>query len=276
MSYETVVAEHYTHGELLESIRSSIQKLGKTPENVTIDDLGPVDEFHIGGRVATERFLGHLNFTELDHILDVGCGIGGTSRFIASRYGSRVTGIDLTLEYIDTGEALSRWVGLNNQVFLRQGNVLSMPFEDESFDGAIMMHVGMNIEDKAKLFSELNRVLRPDATLGVYDVMRTGEGDFTYPVPWSTISETSSVASPEYYKHAMRKAGFNIKSETNRGEFAVEFFNEMRAWMETNGGPPPLGLHTLMGENTMIKIQNMIDNIAAGFTAPVEIIAKKR
>ncbi len=275
MSNDKAVSEHYTHGDLLKSIQASIAKLGKTVDSVTIEDLAAVDEFHIGGRLATDNLLDQLDFSEEDHILDVGCGLGGASRFVANRYNNCVTGIDLTQEYIDVGKALCAWVGLDKQVTLHQGSALNLPFEDETFDGAIMLHVGMNIDDKAKLFTEIYRVLRPGASFGVYDVMQITDGELTYPVPWATEKSTSSLATPDQYKQALNHARFKVFKENARGDFALEFFRQMRAKAEANGGPPPLGLHTLMRESTAVKVKNMIDNIAAGLIAPVEIIAQK-
>jgi ubiquinone/menaquinone biosynthesis C-methylase UbiE len=275
MQYDNAVSEHYTHGDLTNAIQSSLDKLGKTVDSVTIEDLGPVDEFHIGGRIATDNLLSQLDFSEKSHVLDVGCGLGGASRFIANKHKNRVTGIDLTQEYIDTGNTLCSWVGLDKQVSLHQGSALDMPFEDESFDGALMLHVGMNIEDKVRLFKEIFRVLKPGSSFGVYDIMRDKDGELTYPVPWATEAGTSKLATPEQYKDALSTAGFNIISENNRREFGIEFFKQMRAKTEANGGPPPLGLHTLMQQSTPVKIKNMVDNIAANLIAPVEIIARK-
>ena len=51
------VSDHYTHGNLAAAIRSGIESLGKTIDSVTIDDLAAIDEFHIGGRQASEDFL---------------------------------------------------------------------------------------------------------------------------------------------------------------------------------------------------------------------------
>jgi 2-polyprenyl-3-methyl-5-hydroxy-6-metoxy-1,4-benzoquinol methylase len=130
MSHNKAVSEHYLHGNLLKAIETAIVTLGKTVASVTIDDLAPVDEFHIGGRIATEHFLDQLNFSEQDHILDVGCGLGGASRFVANKYNNRVTGIDLTQEYIDTGTALCSWVNLAEHITLQQGSALSLPFAD--------------------------------------------------------------------------------------------------------------------------------------------------
>lgn len=136
------VSRHYTHGGLTEAIRSGLASLGKSPSSVTVDDLAPVDEFHIGGRRASEDFIDQLAFDARTHVLDIGCGLGGSARFAASRYGSRVTGIDLTPEYVETGNALCAWVGLRDRISLQQGSALAMPFDESSFDGAYMQHVG--------------------------------------------------------------------------------------------------------------------------------------
>ena len=270
------VAEHYTHGSLLAMITAGIDSIGKTPASVTIDELAPVDEFHIGGRQASEEFTDQLGLTGNDHVLDVGCGIGGTSRFVASRFGCRVTGVDLTPEFIETGTALCKWVGLDEQIELHQGNALSMPFTEGSFDAAIMLHVGMNIADKAGLFSEVYRLLRPGAVFGVYDVMKTGDGELKYPVPWSSVPDTCALATQAQYVAALQQAGFDIIEVENRREFAADFFAETRERMEAAGGtPPPLGVHIAMGESAPAKITNMVENIAAGCCAPVEIIARR-
>ncbi len=275
MSYDKTVSEHYTHGELLGAIRASVKKIGKSYDSVTIEDLAPVDEFHIGGRQATDHLLEQLGFTTKDHILDVGCGLGGASRYIATKFNNCVTGIDLTQEYIDVGKTLCAWVRLDKQVSLHQGSALTMPFEDETFDGAVMLHVGMNIEDKSRLFAEIYRVLRPGASIGVYDVMQINEGELSYPVPWATANITSKLATPDQYRQALTNAGFDASKANVRRDFAIEFFKQVKAKTEANSGPPPIGLHLLMQESTALKLHNMIENIAKNLVAPVEIIARK-
>jgi ubiquinone/menaquinone biosynthesis C-methylase UbiE len=269
------VSNHYTHGNLVAAIRRGIESAGKTIDSVTVDDLAPVDEFHIGGRQASEDFLSQLDLTPGKQVLDVGCGLGGAARFVASRYGCQVTGIDLTPEFIETGQVICGWVGLNSRVSVHQSSALAMPFADKVFDSAYMLHVGMNIGDKEKLCSEVSRVLRPNSLFGIYDIMRTGEGELTYPVPWATTSASSAVATPAEYREALNKAGFAIVAERNRRDFALAFFDQLRARTAATGGPPPLGLHILMGRNTPDKVQNMIQNISGGRIAPVELVARK-
>ena len=275
MSDSSLVTNHYAHGSLLNAIHNGVQELGKTIDSVRVEDLGPVDEFHIGGRVATEDFLDQLNIGTDHCVLDVGCGLGGGSRFAAQRYGCRVTGIDLTQEYVETGEVLCSWVGLSDRIHLETGDATALSHPDDAFDRAYMMHVGMNIADKRSLAAELHRVLRPGGKLGIYDVMRVGDGDLAFPVPWATAPEGSAVATPREYKTVLEAAGLRIIAERNRRDFSLDFFAQLQAKAASAAGPPPLGLHILMGDTAPTKVKNMIDNISRSLIAPVELIAEK-
>lgn len=175
MTASESVATHYSVGDIVGLIKSGLEKTGKSTESVTVDDLSLVDEFHIGGRIASEHFFDGLGFSSEDHLLDVGCGIGGAARYVADRTGSRVTGIDLTDEYIQAGAVMNRWVGLEENVRLEVGIATSLDLPDESFDGAYTMHVFMNVEDKLSGFKEVFRVLKPGTVFGVYDIMKYGD-----------------------------------------------------------------------------------------------------
>ncbi len=275
MTDEHGVSAHYTQGGLIDAISKAIGEAGKSIDAVSVDDLAPVDEFHIGGRQASDDFLGQLSLSPDQHLLDIGCGLGGCARFVADRYGCQVTGIDLTDEFVETGKTLCAWVGLEDRISFQQGSALAMPFEDAAFDGAYMFHVGMNIADKATLFAEAYRVLRPGAEFGIYDVMQTGDGELTFPVPWAMTAENNAAASPAAYKEHLTAAGFTIAAERDRRDFALDFFAQLRAKLHAAGGPPPLGVHILMGRNTPDMVQNMDANITAGRVAPVELIARK-
>ncbi|MFT7531375.1 MAG: 2-polyprenyl-3-methyl-5-hydroxy-6-metoxy-1,4-benzoquinol methylase [Gammaproteobacteria bacterium] len=118
MSYDQSVPNHYQHGSLLAAIESALPALGKTINSVNIEDLAPVDEFHIGGRLATENLFNQFNFRKDHHILDIGCGLGGAARYVAANYHTQVSGIDLTPEYIETGTELCSWLGLSRKITL--------------------------------------------------------------------------------------------------------------------------------------------------------------
>ncbi len=275
MTDANVITQHYTLGNLINVIRDGVEQLGKSIDEVTIDDLAPVDEFHIGGRIATEAFLDQLGITSEHHVLDVGCGLGGSSRFAAQRYGCRVTGVDLTPEYVETGNVLCKWVGLDKLIRLQVEDATALPHPAGSFDRVYMMHVGMNVADKASLVSELYRVVRPGGKVGIYDIMQISEGDLAFPVPWATEPGGSSVSPPGVYRSALESAGFNIIAERNRREFAIEFFAQLQARVSGAGGLPQLGLHILMGDTAPVKVKNMIENVSLNLVAPVELIVEK-
>lgn len=275
MEDRSEIAAHYSSGTLLAAIEDGVSAMGLAPETVSADDLGPVDEFHVGGRPATADLVAHLGATSDSRLLDVGCGIGGTARFIASTTGGHVTGVDLTPEYIDVARTLSGWTSLDGLIDFEVASALDMPFDDGSFDGATQLHVGMNIADKASLFREVHRVLQPGARFAVYDIMKMSDGEIRFPVPWASDASSSFVADLSTYRRDLEAAGFDVLAERNRGAFAAEFFTAMRERTERTGGPPPLGLHVIMGPDAPTKVANMIAAITAGTLAPVELICQR-
>ena len=270
---EQAVTEHYAHGSLEETILNALAAAGKDLEHLTPRDLAPVDEFHVGGRLATVAFAEQFGAQPGMRLLDIGCGLGGAARYFAQEHGCRVTGIDLSPEYVNVTNALAARVGLGERVSCERGSALALPFEPGSFDAAYMLHVGMNIEDKARLFGEVRRILAPSGRFGIYDVMRVGAGELSYPVPWASGPESSFVADAATYRRLLHSAGFEALTERNRREFALEVFAQMRA-RGAAAGPTSLGLHLVMGANAGQKVKNMIGDIVAGLIAPTELICR--
>jgi ubiquinone/menaquinone biosynthesis C-methylase UbiE len=273
MSTEQQVSQHYSHGALERAILQALKGAGKDPDHLSHADLAPVDEFHIGGRQATTDFGEQLGLQRGMRLLDVGCGLGGASRYFAQEHGCHVTGIDLTDEYVRVAEMLSQRVGLDKQISYRQASALSLPFADGSFDGAYMLHVAMNIADKAALFSEIRRVLKPGSVFGIYDVMREGEGELCFPVPWATSAETSFVEPVSHYKRSLAAARFAVLKERSRRDFAIEFFRQLRERV-AQGGASPLGLQIVMGPTAPQKVANMMNLLDRGVISPTEVIAR--
>src|ERR1700720_1173462 len=148
MSSEAKVAGHYGRGQLEELILAAVAREGKDPENLSADDLAAVDEFHVGGLEATQELAKHMGLRPGLPLLDVGSGIGGPARYFAAEHGCTVTGIDLTEEFVRVATSLTRRTKLDRLVEFQQGSALQLPFAPDAFDGAYMIHVGMNIAHK--------------------------------------------------------------------------------------------------------------------------------
>lgn len=273
MGADHEIATHYHHGTLEEAILSALTESGKDIDALTALDLTPVDEFHLGWLPATTALAEDLAFGEESYVLDIGSGIGGPARIFAETRGCRVLGIDLTPEYVDVAAALTRRCGLDGKVTFRQASALTLPFADATFEGAILLHVGMNIADKRRLFAEARRVLKPSGRFGVYDVMRIAEGEISYPTPWAASVKTSFVETARTYRDLLTEAGFFIESEQSRRDQALEIWHEMREHREKHG-PPALGLHILMGPQAPRRLGNVISALEQGVIAPVQILAR--
>jgi ubiquinone/menaquinone biosynthesis C-methylase UbiE len=275
MTTEREVIEHYRHGTLEQDILGALAAAGKDIERLTPDDLAPVDEFHIGGRKATADFAAEFAPAAGMHLLDIGSGLGGPARYFAQSYRCRVTGLDLSEEYVAVAGALAQRVGLAGAVSYRQGSALALPFPDASFDGAYMLHVGMNIADKARLFSEVHRVLKPGGRFGLYDVMRIDEGPFQYPVPWSSGEETNFIETPATYRALLSAEGFELVKERDRRQIAVDFYRERAANAAKRSGRSPFAVPVYMGATAAQKVANMSALLERGIIAPVEMICRR-
>jgi ubiquinone/menaquinone biosynthesis C-methylase UbiE len=266
------IVRHYAQSDLTRTILDALARAGKNIEALDAADLAPLDEFHVGGRQATAALAEQLGLSPGMHLLDIGCGIGGTARYLAATFGCHVTGVDLTEAYVETAADLSRRCGLAALTDYHVASATALPFPPDRFDAAVMLHVGMNIAHKATLFSEVRRVLKSGGVFGLYDVMHEGDGDLVFPLPWASQAEVSFLASAATYRALLEAAGFRIMAERNRRDFALEFFRRVQARFAD--GPPKLGLQFVMGRDTPQKIANMTRLIEDGVIAPVEMVAR--
>lgn len=265
-------SEHYTQGNLISAIEQAYTAAGVDFSKLTTSDLTTVDEFHIGGLVATEYLANHLGLTADAKVLDIGCGIGGPARYMAEQFGCQVHGVDLTTEYVETGNALSERVGLADKVQLEQANALSLPVADASIDAAYMIHVGMNIEDKTALLKEAYRALKPGGRFGIYDILSISDASFDYPMPWAGSSDISFVSAAAAYREAATAVGFQVQQDESRGAFAKAFFAKQR---ERSGPPAGPGLGLVMGVDFGRKIQNLAKAVTTDVLAPWQFIFVK-
>jgi ubiquinone/menaquinone biosynthesis C-methylase UbiE len=261
MNIDALVEKHYGSGGLMEKIVAGLNLAGKDVKSLTIDDLAPIDEFHTRGRKSTHEVAELANLKASDLVLDVGCGLGGTARYLAERYKCIVTGIDLTEEYISVGRKLTELVGLSDRVELLHGSALEIPLEDESFDIVWTEHVQMNIADKKRFYSEIKRLLKPGGRLLFHDIFR-GPGDPPfYPVPWAEDESTSALVTGTEARSIIEQVGLDIDQWLVKVQESIDFFNKMSAQIKANGSPP-MGIHLLMGDNAKDKLQNYARNLS--------------
>jgi MPBQ/MSBQ methyltransferase len=267
VSHDQKLTDHYARATFADEIEASLVALGKDPAKITLNDLDLIDEFHMGGRAATREVFDAGGFAPGARLIDVGSGLGGPARVAAGERQCHVDGVDLTPAYVAVANDLSRRVGLADRTHFTVGTALSLPFDDATFDGGYTIHVGMNIADKAALMREVRRVLKPGTTFVVYDIMRVGEGELAFPLPWSSLPETSAVARPADYTAALVAAGFEILSERNRRPDLQRYALELAGRVT----PPPLHHR---GAEWDRKTANLAAHVNGAVLAPTEIVAR--
>src|SRR5215831_12107085 len=253
------VETHYTSADLGEIILAALKEAGKDIDRLSPDDLAPVDEFHGGQRPATVRLAELVGFTGTERVLDVGSGLGGPSRYLAWHHGCRVSGVDLTAEFVRVAEMLTRLTGLVGQVDYRQGNALDLPFDDMSFDVVWSQNAAMTIADRDRLYSEMRRVLKPRGKLALQEVAAGPGGPPHYPVQWAREPSISFLLTAEATRAKLEAPGFQVLIWQDTTEEALQ--SARRRAQSSAGAPPPLGTHLILGDDWRAMFHNSVRNL---------------
>lgn len=112
-----------------------------------------------------EHLLTWGEVAQTTQILDVGCGIGGSSLYLANQFNAHVTGITLSPVQADRATERAKASGLTNRTHFQVADALSMPFADNSFDLVWSLESGEHMPHKVRFLSECHRVLKPGGSL---------------------------------------------------------------------------------------------------------------
>ncbi|TFH26024.1 MAG: class I SAM-dependent methyltransferase [Bacteroidia bacterium] len=258
-NYNALVENQYHTPGLFEDILERLNQQELDVNKVSRANISGVDEFHVRGAEVSLELAREAELENLK-VLDVGCGIGGPARMLADQFNCRVTGIDLSQEYIRTAQGLSELVGLHSKTEFLQGSALDLPFKKGSFDVVWTQHVQMNISDKGRFYSEINRVLADRGMLLYYDIFRKNSSEVNYPVPWADNSSISFLGTIKNMDHILGELGFLKIHTTDQTSKAMQFLADLFEKLKMNG-PPKLGLNVLMGKSTREKLGNILKGI---------------
>lgn len=236
------VRAHYDANGLTARLKRALGVFGPQDQLLTPAQLGNLDQFHTRGVAATAELASLAGITADMSVLDVGSGVGGPARFLAATCGCRVSGIDLSAPFVDAARYLTERTGQTGQVSFQAASALALPFDDAGFDAVLLLHVAMNIADRARLYREIHRVLKPRGRFATFDVVSTGD-DPDHPLPWARTAATSFLLTAAATQTAIEAAGFRTLVTRDDTEAAKAWIAGMRA----AGPPPALNLGVVMG-----------------------------
>jgi SAM-dependent methyltransferase len=274
MANDKLIADHWGKGDVYGGIVAALEKMSKPLDAVTMEDLAPVDHFHARGLAATVELADRLPVKAGQHILDIGCGLGGPARYMAKRFQCKVSGIDITGPFVEAANKLTALLRMQDQVQIRLGDGQRLPYPDAAFDGAYTQHVTMNVSDRAGFFGEAWRVLKPGAFFALTEHGLGPKGDPYHPVPWSEDGRGAYLVTPAETRAYLEKAGFVDIVMEDTGAKYVAGYKATMAKAE-KGELPPLGIHILMGKNAPDKTRNSARNIEEGRTQPLMVVCRK-
>jgi SAM-dependent methyltransferase len=274
MTDARAISDHWASGDVYARIVEAMKAASLSPDTATVEQLAPVDHFHARGFPATVELADALPIREGHHIVDIGCGIGGPARYLAKRFGCRVSGVDITAPFVEAATKLTALLKMESLVEVKLGDGQQLPFADGLFDGGYAQHVTMNIADRARFFAEAYRVLRPGAFFALTEHGLGPNGSPHYPVPWSEDGSGSHLVTPAETIVYLNKAGFvDVRVEDTGAKYLAGYRRAME--LAAQGALPAFGVQILMGQTAPAKTKNAACNIEEERTHPVQVICRK-
>ncbi|TJW06436.1 MAG: class I SAM-dependent methyltransferase [Mesorhizobium sp.] len=267
---ETDVVSHYGSNAIAARILAAVGK--QDGGDLSPEMLFPYDQLHGRELAATRDHVERLAPQDDWRIIDIGSGVGGPARFVAAMTGARVTGIDLTPQFVEASIELTARVGLSEKADYVVGNATALPFADGSFDAAICFYVGMNVAAKTAVLQEIQRVLKPGGRLLWTEVV-AGSGDPQFPLPWARMPEASHVVDATTLRQNFLTAGFEILDWADETDAHVELaLAAQRAGVRPTAEQIVVN-EIVLGADFVERRRNYIKSLAAGALRSVAVLA---
>ncbi len=274
MQSEQHIARHYGEQDIIARIDVALAGAGVDPLRPERRDLTPFDEFHGGGIVSTRDLAAFAELKPGMHVADIGCGIGGPARTLAAEFGCRISGVDLTDEFVRAAQILTTRLGLATQCDFSLGDAGRVPLPDAQFDCVWSQNMLMNVADKAAFFAEVVRLLKPAGRFA-FEAVLEGNGEPVHlPAFWADSADINHLVTRERLEALLTEAGLEQLALEDTTTAVIANARKRNAAI-ANASPATLTIAVIVPDDVELKMNNAMRNNEQGRTITVKGVYRK-
>ena len=196
----------------VERVYNELAELGISDNApLTVEELSAFDQLHYHGTDALDVAIRIIGVKPGQNLLEIGSGIGGPARYLASNTAAHITALELQIDQNHIAQNLSSRCGISQNLSHRCGDFLEYDWGDKRFEAIVSWLALYHIPDRQRLLSQCKEILNPGGRFYTEDLCRKGE--FTDDERDELERELYAITLPEIstYSDDIEQLGFEIE-----------------------------------------------------------------
>ncbi len=229
-NYGHKIRHHWVNRDSYKDLLATLERGGSSLIGLDIDRLSSRDQMHAGLLDATKTFVEWIDLKPGSSVLDLGSGLGGSARFLASACSVAVTAVELCPELNEAANRITRQLDLEDKIdHLCMDITAPCDLKTDGFDLVWIQHVDMQVANKPELYARAAEHLAKRGRVVWHDWLAGSGGPVIWPLFWSADGEISFLADREEFTDLLKSAGLEITRLEPIPDLTSSWFEKSRA-----------------------------------------------